>query len=481
MHKYSMDYKQKEVVLKLSIKYLYIPDHIRHERSKMDIQRWKDHITQLIQENKVHTVRICMNDNSNTNRSRYVSVQHFLDQAMENGISLTSVVFSFDTAAEINEKIGDGYKGGFPSWIIKPDIHTFGVVPYSNGTARVIADVYDSSLNPIAFAPRYVLKKVLELYEQEGIKVRGAFEYEFYVCRRNSDGVLEPIWDGKQCYSEIKQHGVENIIKDVMLNLSAMGAGPEVANTEYASGQFEVTNSPFWGIEIADMAFYYRTSIKEIIEQKGMLASFMAKPAADRCGNGAHIHISLYDKDDRNLLRDEKSSDGLSSMCHSFIAGQIKHANALCALINPTVNSYKRLTPYAFAPTTKTWGYEHRGAMIRIPFCRNENTRIENRLPGADTNPYITLAALLAAGLEGIKNKLQPPAPCTGTDTYKDIENMLPNTLINAISELKNDTYFANILGEDFVRQYIILREGEWERYMKHISDWELSEYLELI
>jgi len=446
----------------------------------MDTQRWKDHILQLIQNNKIHTVIVCMNDNSNMHRSRYVSIEHFLAQVMEYGISLPSVVFSFDTAAEINEKIGDSYKGGFPSWIIKPDLKTFGVVPYLNGTARVITDVYDPYNNPINFAPRYVLKKVLELYAQEGIKVKGAFEYEFYVFERNSDGSLAPIWDGKQCYSEIKQHGVENIIKDVMLNLSVMGAGPEVANTEYAPGQFEVTNSPFWDIEIADMAFYYRTSIKEIIEQKNLLASFMAKPAAGRCGNGAHVHISLYDENERNLLRDEKSSDGLSKMCHSFIAGQIKHADALCALVNPTVNSYKRLQPYMFAPTTKTWGYEHRGAMIRIPFSRNENTRIENRLPGADTNPYIALAAILASGLDGIKNDIKPPEPCTGTDTYKATENTLPSTLIDAIRELKKDTYFKDVLGEEFISQYITLREGEWKRYITHISDWELSEYLEL-
>lgn len=447
----------------------------------MDISTLQDNIVRLIHENQIHTVRACTSDNTNVQRSRYVSSEHFINKVIQDGISLPSVVFSFDTSAQINQKAGDGFKNGYPSWVIKPDMNTFGIVPYLQGTARVICDVYYSSLKPIAFAPRNVLKKVLEMYKREGIKVKGAYEYEFFVFKNNNNGGFEPIWNGKQCYSEIKQNSVEDILRDVMLNLTEMGAGPEVANTEYASGQFEVSNSPFWGIEIADMAFYYRTSIKEIIGQKDLIASFMAKPLANQCGSGAHLHISLYDKDDNNLLKDDKNSDGLSDLCHNFIAGQIEHADSLCALVNPTINSYKRLQGYMFAPTTKTWGYEHRGAMIRVPFCRDSNTRIENRLPGADTNPYITLAAILASGLDGIKNKLNSPAPCTETDTYSENLAELPHTLIDAINELKKDTYFKAILGEEFIDNYITLREGEWGRYMSHISDWELSEYMDLI
>lgn len=447
----------------------------------MDNNTVQDDIVRLIHENQIHTVRVCTSDNSNVQRSRYVSSEHFINKVIQDGISLPSVVFSFDTSAQINQKAGDGFKNGYPSWIIKPDMHTFGIVPYLQGTARVICDVYYSSMHPISFAPRNILKKVLEMYEREGIKVKGAYEYEFFVFKHNNNGGFEPIWNGKQCYSEIKQNGVEDIMRDIMLNLTAMGAGPEVANTEYASGQFEVSNSPFWGIEIADMAFYYRTSIKEIIEQKDLIASFMAKPLATQCGSGAHLHISLYDKDNNNLLKNDKNPDGISDLCHNFIAGQIKHADALCALVNPTINSYKRLQGYMFAPTTKTWGYEHRGAMIRVPLFRDSNTRIENRLPGADTNPYVTLAAILASGLDGIKNKLDAPAPCTDIDTYSENLSELPHTLIDAINELKKDTYFKTVLGEEFIKNYTILREGEWGRYMNHISDWEISEYMDLI
>lgn len=450
-------------------------------RRNMDINTLQENTVRLIHENQIHTVRVCSSDNSNVQRSRYVSSEHFINTVIHDGANLPSVVFSFDTSAQINRNIGGGYKSGYPSWIIKPDMNTFGIVPYLQGTARVICDVYYPSLEPVDFAPRNVLNKVLEMYDREGIKVKGAFEYEFFVFKQNNNGSFDPIWNGKQCYSEIKQNSVEDILRDVMMNLTAMGAGTEVANTEYASGQFEISNSPFWGKEIADMAFYYRTSIKEIIGQKGLIASFMAKPLANQCGSGAHLHLSLYDKNDNNLLKDDKSSDGLSDLCHSFIAGQIKHADALCSLVNPTINSYKRLQGYMFAPTTKTWGFEHRGSMIRVPFYRDSNTRIENRLPGADTNPYIALAAILASGLDGIKNKLNPPVPCTDIDTYSENLPKLPHTLIDAINNLKKDTFFNSALGDAFIDNFITLRENEWDRYMSHISDWEISEYMDLI
>lgn len=447
----------------------------------MTINYNKDQISQLIHNNNIKTIIVCVNDMSNINRSRFVSIEHFMSHVIDSGLGLSSAAFSFDTNGELNDKVGYGYRGGFPSWLIKPDMSTFCLIPYHPNTARVIADVYDPSSKLIEFAPRNVLKKVIELYEREGIKVKGAFEYEFFIFRSNTTDGLNPISNSKQCFSEVHQKEIIDIIEEIMYNLSAIGAGPEIANTEYASGQFEVTNSPFWGVEIADMAYYYRTSIKEIVQQKDLIASFMAKPKANQCGSGAHLHISLYDNKGNNLFADDNATDGLSETCHNFIGGQIKHANSMCCLVNPTVNSYKRFEDYRFAPTTISWGYEHRGAMIRVPYSRNQNTRIENKLPGSDTNPYITLAAILAAGLDGIKNKIKPPEPCNGDTTYEDIYHRLPNTLIAALNELKEDTFFKSILGEEFINKYILLRECEWNRYMSHISDWELSEYLNLI
>lgn len=441
----------------------------------------KEHILQLVQENRIKTVIVCINDNSNINRTRFISIEHFLSSVIDSGLGLSSAVFAFDTRGELIEDINNGYSGGYPSWIIKPDLSTFSIIPYLPNTARIIGDVYYSTGNPVDVAPRNILKKIISLYENEGIIVKGAFEFEFFIFQKDASNGINPVFSSKQCYSEVHESLMFEMIRDIMYNLSAIGAGPEIANTEYASGQLEITNSPFYGVEIADMATYYKMSIKEIVEPRNLIASFMAKPKAGQNGSGAHLHISFIDAQGNNLFKDENSEDGLSEICHNFIAGQMLHAKSMCCLVNPTVNSYKRLEEYRFAPATVSWGYEHRGAMIRVPYSRNQNTRIENKLPGSDTNPYITLAAILAAGLDGIKNKMKPPKECNGYTSYESHFPKLPNTLMQAISELKKDTYFKSILGDEFIKQYILLREFEWNRYQTHISDWEISEYLEQI
>lgn len=446
----------------------------------MDRQDWKENIRNLMAERHIHTVRVCLHDISNVQRARFVSSRHFLEKVIDKGIAFPSIMFSLDMSAELVEKTSDGFAGGFPSWLVKPDLSTFGIIPYDDGMARVIADVYKNDQEPLDTLPRYVLKKVLDRYKEKGINVKGAFEYEFFIFKKNGE-ILEPAWSGLNIFSEIKQSSVQEIITTLMKNLSEMGAGPEVANTEYASGQFEITNSPFWGLEIADMAYYYRTSIKEIVSKFGLLATFMAKPTADQSGSGAHIHLSLYDNDGNNIMSDSESPDGLSNLCRNFIAGQLVNGRAMCALVNSTINSYKRLQPYCFAPTTCTWGYEHRGCMVRVPNTRDENTRIENRLPGADTNPYIALAAILAAGLDGIERELEVYSPMVNIDAYASSAEPLPSTLPEALDALKESELFKDTLGVDFINKFIDLRENEIKRFNKFVTNWEYQEYLELI
>lgn len=440
----------------------------------------RNHITQLLREKQIHTVRVSLHDPSNIQRARYVPVRYFLEQVLQGSpLSYPSALFSIDTSARLLPEAGDGFTGGYPSWIMRPDLRTFGVLPFSSGMAHVIADIYLPNGEPVGTSPRQVLRKVLQELDKDGYQLYGAFEYEFYVFRED-EKTLKPVWSGLQCFSEVKQAEVEDIITTVMFGLTEMGAGPEVANTEYGAGQFEVTNSPFWGLEIADMAFYYRTLIKEILHHKGYKATFMSKPVTTTSGSGAHTHHSLYNASGKNLFYDPQETDGLSKLCRWFIGGQIHHAQALCALCNPTINSYKRLQPYSFAPSTVTWGYEHRGAMIRVPQHRGEHTRLENRLPGADTNPYIALAAMIAAGLDGIRKKIDPPAALNNQDAYAKVFQSLPHSLPQALSALEEDSFFKQALGEEFLRHYLITRWSEWERFETTVTDWELREYLEL-
>ncbi|UOF91203.1 glutamine synthetase family protein [Fodinisporobacter ferrooxydans] len=440
---------------------------------------WINHIQQVIHDRQIHTIRVTVPDLSNISRARYIPVRHFLETAFKDTVSFPSVLFSMDTSAEIHKNVGSGFAGGFPNWQIQTDLSTFSILPYKQGVARVIGDLCDSNGSPIKQSPRHVLKKVLDTFQDLGYLVRGSFEYEFYVFVQEA-ARIEPVWKGLHCFSETKQAEVENIITTLFMHLTEMGAGPEVANTEYGSGQFEVTHSPFWGVEISDMAFYYRTSIKEILHGQGYKATFMSKPASARSGSGAHMNHSLYDQDGHNLFYDPSSADGLSDICRWFIGGQLTHAKALCALANPTINSYKRLVPHSFAPTTISWGYEHRGAMIRVPSGRGEVTRIENRLAGADTNPYIALAAVLAAGLDGILHKIEPSAPIQNTDPYGSDFEHLPSSLLEALRELEKNNWLRDSLGADFIEDYLSLRYAEYDRFLAHVTDWEMKEYFDI-
>lgn len=446
----------------------------------MQTEELKAQIQRVIREKQIETIRVTMHDNSNIQRSRYVPRKYFLEKVMQDTLSFPSVLYSMDTSAKIKLEAGDGFEGGYPSWILKPDLSTFVTLPYAPGVARIIADLYSAENKPVPFSPRYVLFRVLNQFKEAGYRVYGAFEYEFYAFQ-SPDFPLKPVWNGKQCFSEIKQSEVEDIITSILYGLEEMGAGPEVANTEYGSGQFEVTNSPFWDVAIADMAFYYRTSIREILHKKGYTATFMSKPLRENSGSGAHMNHSLYDASGNNLFADSSKDDGLSDLCRWFIGGQIYHANALTALCNPTLNSYKRLQPHSFAPATATWGYEHRGAMIRVPQARGVNTRLENRLPGSDTNPYISLAGILAAGLDGIRKRIEPPKPLQNQDAYDASFKSLPRSLWEAIDALEQDEWAKEMLGEEFVRHYTVLRKAEYERFLTHVTDWEYEEYFDLI
>lgn len=442
---------------------------------------WHAQIHEVIRQHQIHTVRVCIQDNSNVALSRYVPTSRFLEQVAQNGLSFPSALFSMDTSATLQPSAGDGFTGGFPSWMVVPDIETFSILPYNPGVCRVIADLYDHKGKVVESSPRHILRRVLEEYARLGYRIKGAFEYEFYVFHKNREHGLTPVWQGLHCFSEIKQAEVEDIILTVLKALSDISAGPEVANTEYGSGQFEVSHAPFWDIQIADMAFYYRASIKESLARQGYLATFMSKPLENMSGSGAHLHHSLFDAAGNNLFFDANQEDGLSDVCRWFIGGQIKHARTLCGLSNSTVNSYKRLQPYTFAPTEVSWGFEHRGAMIRIPHAIGENTRLENRLPGADSNPYIALAATLAAGLDGIRNQTEPPPPLRDDDGYSGTHPSLPRSLWESLQVLEKDPWVTEIFHEDFIKQFLTLRHAELSRYRRHVSSWEVDEYVDVL
>jgi glutamine synthetase len=237
----------------------------------------------------------------------------------------------------------------------------------------------------------------------------------------------------------------------------------------------------FPGVTAADMAVHYRMAVKEIIHRMGFVATFMTKPLNGASGSGSHFHHSLFGPDGRNAFADPGGTHGLSDVCRWFIGGQLRHAAALCALANPSINSYKRQRPNTFAPCTSSWGLENRACLIRVPNGRGQSTRLENRVPGADNNPYLMMAAIYAAGLDGLRNKIEPEYFIQGENAYaRDDLPPLPRSLAEALAALKADGALIEILGDEFVHSYSALKGNEVARFTDHVSDWEVREYLEL-
>ncbi len=443
-----------------------------------------DHIREQIARHNIHTVRVTFMDNSGMVRARNVPAGHFARTALEEGIPYPSAMFSVDTAGNFVPAAGAGIAGGYTSWLLKPILESFVILPYNPGTAKMLANVHYLDGGIVQAVPRQVLNNVLALLAEEGFTVRGAAEIEFYVYKSPVDGTPQPTWTGKNCYSEVKQQQVDDILTALATSLNDLGLGVEEANTEYGPGQFEISMTHFPGVRAADMAVYYKMAVKEVMFRLGYTATFMTKPLTGQSGSGSHFHHSLYDKNGKNAFDDPVGEHGLSDICRWFIGGQLHHAAAVTALANPSINSYRRLRPYSFAPCNVSWGLENRFCYIRVPHSRGAGTHVENRVPGADNNPYLMMAGIYAAGLDGIRQRIEPVGFIQGEDANARADLApLPRSLAEGLAALKADTALVNVLGEDFVSSYLALKGSEvarFEEFLDQTTEWEVREYLEL-
>ena len=442
----------------------------------------KEDIRKVIRDEGIEVIRVVFNDIVNVGRARNIPAKVFLDDVLENGVQYPSAMFSVDTAANFVLAAGAGFAGGYGSWMLKVDPATFTVLPWVDKTARVIADVYTLDGEPVSVYPRRVMQKVIRELESEDYSTFGAAELEFYVFRELSDAGYNPTWTGLQCYSEVKQSEVDALLWDMVVPFNSLGIQVEAANTEYGPGQFEISMKPKGGLGQADAAFYYKNSVKELMKKKGLLATFMTKPLSGKSGSGAHFHHSLYHLDTgKNAFYDANDKYGMSDVFKHFIAGQLAHSKAICALANPSINSYRRIRPYTFAPSNITWGFENRMCLIRVPDARGQATHLENRMPGADNNPYLMMAAMYAAGLDGIRNKTPLPDAVLNEDAYAITgEGQLPTSLEQALEALKADEALHKYLGADVINAFIALKTNELSRFNDYVTPWEVEEYSEL-
>ncbi len=376
--------------------------------------------------------------------------------------------------------IDDGHgsiSAGLPDMVSKIDFTTLRPLPWEPGVAYAIADTFESDGRENLASPRMVLKRVLAEYQKLGFKPVFGPELEFYIARKNSSGHFErAINKTGRIYMTGSLVDPEGLFLSMLRNLGKLGIGTFAGNHEFSPSQYEINLRHTEALDAADRAFLMKTAVKELAARANLYATFMGKPWNDEGGSGFHAHISLTNLNDENVMYE---GENLSEVAKHLLAGILSHANAMTALTNPTINSYKRLRPDSLAPYRINWGFDNRSTLVRVPPDRGEGTRLEVRVGDGAANPYIVVAAILAAGLDGLKNKLEAPAPAEGWSYQDEHFEILPGSLREALDALERDDFIIDILGTQFIKTFLALKRDEIERYLAHVSDWEIAEYLE--
>lgn len=371
---------------------------------------------------------------------------------------------------------------------LRPDLSTFVVFPWVNQAkeARLICDVYKSNGKPFNGCPRNTLKKIIKEGEDMGYIFNVGPECEFFLFHTDEKGEPSLETHDNAGYFDLAPVDLGgNARKDMTTTLKKMGFQIEASHHEVAPGQHEIDFEYADALTTADNIMTFKMVVRIIAQRHGLHATFMPKPKFGINGSGMHINMSLATLDGKNAFYDESNYMKFSDTAFNFLGGVLEHARGFSSLTNPTVNSYKRLVPGYEAPVMIAWSASNRSPLIRIPAKRGQSTRIELRNPDPSANPYLALAAILKSGLDGIKNKMDPPPPVTRNlyemgDEELEERNIksLPSNLYEAIQELAKDEVIKDAIGEHIFEKFTDAALYEWSAYSRYISKWELDRYL---
>jgi len=417
-------------------------------------------------------------DMHGTSRSKLVPIDHVEGYAHK-GLNMYGGTVVLDTASSVVANTLYNEEVNYADQYLIPDLETAIIVPWLDRTARLICEGSWEDGSPQKAAPRWVLRQLLNKADSLGYAVKLGLEYEFYAL---SPDTSEPYFGGLHIFNTLRNRYIP-LIDQIMDEMPKAGIDLITANCEYAPSQFEINFAPTNGIVAADQAFTFKNGVKTIAHQMGQNATFMTKPFSDTAASGCHVHIGLIKKETgENIFLDNSDHDGLSSIARQFIQGMMDHTPASMALLAPTINCYSRFKPHTFAPSNISWGPQDRSAAIRAKNSRDDNTHLENRLGTGLSNPYLAIAAVLAAGLIGIENGKEAKTPKAKSGPAEENPNYakLPTTIEESLLALESDKKFSSLLGEEFVQAYMTMRWNEVYRFRSHITDWEKQEYLEV-
>ena len=363
---------------------------------------------------------------------------------------------------------------------LSPILDTFAILPWrpqQGKVARMICDLYFPDGTPYKNSPRYILENVAGKAQEEGYTCYIDPECEFFLFHTDDNGNPTTVTPEQAGYLDISPLDLgENARRDMVLTLEDMGMEVESSHHEAAPAQHEIDFRYGEIRKIADCITTFKMAVRIVAKRHGLHATFMPKPKAEANGSGMHIQFSLI-KDGENVFECADRPGELSEEAYYFIGGLLAHSKEMALITNPLVNSYKRLVPGYDAPTELTWTENNQNSLVRIPVTRGEGIRVELRSPDASANPYVVLAVCLAAGLDGIKNKITPTKSSNLAAQDQQAEH-LPETLKEAIDYFESSSWVKEVLGEEFCRQYVAAKKNEWLRYTRQVTDWEIAEYL---
>ncbi len=374
---------------------------------------------------------------------------------------------------------------GLPDLITRIDPSTLTMMPWEPGVAMVIADSFNSDESVNELAPRSVLRSVIQKYEALGLSPVVGPELEFYIAEYDDEsGWRRAIQRTGRVYTTGAWVDPDGTFLHLLRMLDQMEIGVFAGNHEFSPSQYEINLWHSEAMDAADRTFLFKTAVRDIVAREGKHATFLGKPWGDEGGSGFHLHFSVVDsKTGANLMAE---GDQLSARAGHLIAGILANSAALAAFTNPTINAYKRLGPDTLAPYRANWGHDNRSAMLRVPPERGAGTRLEVRVGDGAANPYLLIAAILAAGLDGLTRELELPAEAEGWAYENEAAAILPVTLTEALDALAADSVMTETLGAPLVDTFVVLKRDEVERYEAEVDDpttrevtaWEVDEYL---
>jgi glutamine synthetase len=433
-------------------------------------------VTGRIERDAITKVRLLVTDLMGVARGKQVTAERFVRRTIEHGHAWAKPLVAVDIWQNLSPELADLPTGNA---VMRPDLTTFAVLPWAPDTAHVICDVLiDGEPAP---TPRHALRRVLERADVAGFSPLFGSELEFYVYE-DRDGAFTPPTLMQEWFTDQALAKLKPLLDDLYAHLDAMGVPVYEIWNEHGAGQLELNLEPCSGLAAIDHVVATKAAVKEMALARGLKATFMPKPTNELevPPSGYHLHQTLHRPDGSNAFWTSDDAKPLTAEALHYIGGQLKHAAGLTGICASTVTAYKRFRPGTWAPMRAAWGVDNRGAMVRA-IIAGEGTHIEQRLGSSCSNPYLLAAVQVAAGLDGIANVVDPGEPVSHDTSADTSFPLVPMNLLDGVRAFAADEVLTDAIGAELARNYVAIQEEIWMRYQSHVTDWEITEYREIL